>query len=97
MIGKKKIFLLGSIIYTIGLIVVVLSPTSTIFSIAWALIWPFGMVLVIPTSVALIMHFYHGAQRATAFGIYGAVLSVISAFGPLLLGVLANEFGWQYP
>jgi len=94
-IGKKKIFLLGSIIYTIGLIVVVLSPTSTIFSIAWALIWPFGMVLVIPTSVALIMHFYHGAQRATAFGIYGAVLSVISAFGPLLLGVLANEFGWR--
>lgn len=94
-IGKKKVFLIGSIIYTLGLTLVVLSPSSTIFSIAWALIWPFGMVMVIPTSVALIMHFYHGAQRATAFGIYGAVLSIISAFGPLLVGLLSNQFGWR--
>ena len=94
-IGKKKVFLIGSIIYTIGLTIVVLSPSSTIFSIAWAVIWPLGMVMVIPTSVALIMYFYDGAQRATAFGIYGAVLSVVSAVAPLIVGFLANEVGWR--
>ena len=94
-IGKKKVFLIGSIIYTIGLTVVVLSPNSTIFSLGWAVIWPLGMVMIIPTSVALIMYFYEGAQRATAFGIYGAVLAVVSALAPLLVGYLANIVGWR--
>ncbi|WKK65322.1 MFS transporter [Lutimonas zeaxanthinifaciens] len=94
-LGKKKIFILGTIIYTIGLTIVVLAPNSSIFSIAWALIWPIGMVLVIPTSVALIMYFYNGSDRAKAFGIYGAVLSVVSALAPLLVGYMANFTGWR--
>ena len=94
-LGKKKIFLLGNIIYTIGLIIVVLAPNSTIFSIAWALIWPFGMVLIIPTLVALIMYYYSGEQRAIAFGVYGGALSIISAGAPLLVGLMSNELGWR--
>ena len=94
-LGKKKIFLIGSIIYTIGLTIVVLAPNSTVFSIAWALIWPLGMVMVIPTSVALIMYFYQGTQRAAAFGIYGAVLSIVSAVAPLVVGLMANYTGWR--
>lgn len=95
-IGKKKVFLIGSIIYTIGLTIVVISPNSAIFSIAWAVIWPLGMVMVIPTSVALIMYFYEGTQRATAFGIYGAVLSIVSALAPLIVGFLTNHIGWRW-
>ncbi len=94
-IGKKKVFLIGSIIYTAGLTAVVLSPNSTVFSISWAIIWPLGMVMVIPTSIALIMYFYQGSQRAQAFGIYGAVLMAISAFAPLIVGYLASSFGWR--
>ena len=94
-IGKKKVFLIGSIIYTIGLTTVVLSPNSFIFSIAWAVIWPLGMVMVIPTSIALIMYFYQGPQRAQAFGIYGAVLMLISALAPLIVGYLASSIGWR--
>ncbi len=94
-LGKKKVFAAGVAIYTIGLVVVLLSPNIQIFTVAWGLIWPFGMVLVIPTSIALIMYFYKGEQRAAAFGIYGAVLSIISAVAPLIVGALSNEFGWR--
>ncbi|WP_082795697.1 MFS transporter [Flammeovirga sp. SJP92] len=94
-IGKKKVFLVGSIIYTVGLTIVVLAPNSTIFSIAWALIWPFGMVLIIPTSIAIIMYFYEGSQRAMAFGIYGAVLSIVSAVAPVVVGYLASIVSWR--
>ena len=93
--GRKKIFILGVAIYTIGLTVVVLSPNTTVFAVAWGLIWPSGMVLVIPTSIALIMHFYTGAQRAAAFGLYGAVLSAVSALAPVVVGALANAVGWR--
>lgn len=93
--GKKKIFLIGVIIYTIGLTIVVLSPNIEIFTLAWGFIWPMGMVLVIPTSIAMIMYYYDGSQRAAAFGIYGAVLSAVSAIAPVIVGFLANEFGWR--
>ncbi len=93
--GKKKIFLLGVIIYTVGLVIVVLSPNIAIFTVAWGLIWPMGMVLVIPTSIAMIMYYYEGSQRAAAFGIYGAVLSAVSAIAPVVVGALANEVGWR--
>lgn len=94
-LGKKKIFLIGTIIYTIGITLVVMAPNSFIFSLAWALVWPFGMVLVIPTSIALILYFYSGSQRATAFGIYGGVLSVVAAAAPLIVGLMSNELGWR--
>jgi MFS family permease len=93
--GRKKIFVLGVAIYTIGLITVVLSPNIAIFTVAWGLIWPSGMVLVIPTSIALIIYFYEGDQRAAAFGIYGAVLAGISALAPVIVGYLANTVGWR--
>jgi len=93
--GKKKIFLLGVIIYTVGLTTVVFSPNVAFFTVAWGLVWPSGMVLVIPTSIAMIMHFYEGNQRALAFGIYGAVLSAVSAIAPVIVGFLANEYGWR--
>lgn len=94
-LGMKKVFVVGVAIYTIGLIIVLLSPNIQVFTVAWGLIWPSGMVLVIPTSIALIMYFYKGEQRAAAFGIYGAVLSIISAVAPLIVGALSNEFGWR--
>ena len=77
-LGKKKIFLTGCILYTIGLVVVVLAPNTTIFALGWGVIWPMGMVLVIPNSIALIMYFYDGPQRALAFGIYGAVQQAVA-------------------
>ncbi len=93
--GKKKIFVTGIAIYSIGLLVVVLSPNASVFTIGWAVIWPTGMVLVIPTSIALIMYFYQGTQRAVAFGVYGAVLSAVSALAPVIVGLLANLLGWR--
>ena len=94
-LGKKKVFLTGVVLYTIGLVVVVLSPNTAIFTLGWGVIWPMGMVLIIPNSIALIMNFYDGKQRALAFGIYGAVLSGVSAVAPVVVGWLANEFDWR--
>ncbi len=93
--GKKKIFSLGVLLYTIGLTIVIFSPNISVFTIAWGVIWPLGMVLVIPTSIAIIVSIYEGEQRAAAFGIYGAVLAAISAIAPVVVGYLANTMDWR--
>jgi len=94
-LGKKKVYVAGIVIYAIGLALVVLSPNTTVFTVAWAVIWPAGMVLIIPTTVAMIMYYYQGTQRAVAFGIYGAVLSAVSAVAPIVVGYLASQIGWR--
>ncbi len=94
-LGKKKVFLTGVILYTLGLAVVVLAPSTAVFTIGWGVIWPAGMVLIIPNSIALIMYFYQGPQRALAYGIYGAVLSAVAAVAPVLVGWLANISDWR--
>ena len=93
--GRKKVFLVGAVLYTVGLIVVVLSPNTMVFGLGWGVIWPSGMVLIIPTSIAMIMYFYEGPQRAFAFGLYGAVLAAVSAIAPVVVGLLADQFGWR--
>ena len=94
-LGKKKVFLTGAILYTVGLIVVVISPNTAVFVLGWGLIWPMGMVLVIPNSIALIMYFYHGKQRAVAYGAYGAVLSSVAAMAPVVVGWVAGLTDWR--
>ena len=94
-LGKKKVLLAGIVLYMAGLTTVVLSPNATVFTIAWSLIWPAGMVLILPTTISMIMFYYEGGQRAAAFGAYGAVLSAVSAIAPVLIGFLTTEFNWR--
>ena len=94
-LGKKKTFLVGCVLYTIGMVVVVTAPNTAIFMLGWGVIWPMGMVLIIPNSIALIMNFYQGPQRAMAYGIYGAVLSAVAAIAPVIVGWMANQADWR--
>ena len=48
------------------------------------------------TSVALIASAFHGRERGTAFGIYGAVLGGAVAVGPLIGGALTSRVGWRW-
>src|SRR5471030_2787502 len=48
------------------------------------------------TSLALIAGAFHGKERATAFGIYGAVTGGAVAIGPLVGGALTGGIGWRW-
>ena len=46
------------------------------------------------TSLALLAQEFHGRERGTAFGIWGATIAASAAVGPLLGGALTQAFGW---
>lgn len=94
-IGKKKTLLIGLIIFFAGTMLALLSPNATLFIFAWGIVWPLGMVLIVPTTVAMVTYYYEGADRAAAFGIYGAVASAAVTLGPLLVGFLAEVVSWR--
>ncbi len=48
------------------------------------------------TSQALLGEEFHGAERGAAFGAWGATIAASAAVGPLLGGLLTEDFGWQW-
>ena len=48
------------------------------------------------TSLALIGQEFHGKDRATAFGVWGATVGGAVAVGPLVGGVITESFGWEW-
>jgi EmrB/QacA subfamily drug resistance transporter len=48
------------------------------------------------TSLALIGQEFHGKDRATAFGVWGAVVGGAVAVGPLVGGVVTESLGWEW-
>ena len=48
------------------------------------------------TSLALIGQEFHGKDRATAFGVWGATVGGAVAIGPLVGGVITENLGWEW-
>ena len=48
------------------------------------------------TSLALIGQEFHGKDRATAFGVWGATIGGAVAIGPLVGGVITEHLGWEW-
>jgi MFS family permease len=51
---------------------------------------------MLATTLALIAQEFHGRERATAFGIWGATIGGAVAVGPLVGGALTEGLGWEW-
>jgi EmrB/QacA subfamily drug resistance transporter len=52
--------------------------------------------MMFATSLALIAQAFHGRDRGTAFGVFGAVTGAAVAVGPLVGGVITSGIGWEW-
>ena len=92
--GRKRLFVGGLCLFTVASSLCALAPSSS-WLIAMRALQGLGAAIVFPSSLALLAQEFEGAERGRAIGIWGAVIGLAFAAGPLVGGVLVEPFGWQ--
>lgn len=94
--GRKKAFVIGSVIYGIGSLLTALSPNLGSLLFGWSLVEGLGAILVIPAIAALAAVNYKGKDRVVAFSILGAITGLAAALGPIIGGYVTTYLSWRY-
>jgi EmrB/QacA subfamily drug resistance transporter len=94
--GRKKMFLLGAVIFALGSFVASISHNIVPLLIGEAVIEGFGAALMMPATASLLVTNFQGRDRAIAFGVWGGVASASAALGPIVGGFLTTHYSWRW-
>lgn len=94
--GRRRLFLIGLSVFTLGSLWAGLSGSGAELIAARA-VQGLGAALVVPTTLMIIMAtFTAGRERTTAIGIWTAIGAMALAFGPLIGGFISQHFHWGW-
>jgi EmrB/QacA subfamily drug resistance transporter len=94
-LGRKRMFVLGVILFAIASGACAIAPTITLLIVARC-IQGVGGALAVPESLALISATFTGDERGKAIGTWSGFASITGAAGPLIGGVLAQHASWRW-
>lgn len=94
-LGRKKILMVGIIIFVVGS--ALCGTASTVFLlIVYRVIQGVGGAFMIPGSLALISSAIDETERGKAIGTWSSATTVVTVGGPILGGALADAGLWRY-
>jgi EmrB/QacA subfamily drug resistance transporter len=94
-LGRKKIFMLGILVFITGSAACGFAP-GVIYLVAFRIIQGIGGALMIPGSLSLISSSINEKERGKAIGTWSAITTVVTMGGPILGGALADAGLWRY-
>ena len=96
MIGRKRAFAIGCIIYGCGSLTTSLSPSLPVLLFGWSFLEGVGAALILPSIVALVAGNFPVARRPAAYGLVAAAGAIAVAVGPLVGGFFTTYFSWRW-
>lgn len=96
LIGRKRAFMIGCIVYGFGSLTTALAPNLTVLLIGWALLEGIGASLILPAIVTLVASNFAVERRPAAYGLVAAAGAVAIALGPLIGGLATTYFSWRW-
>jgi MFS family permease len=94
LVGIRLPLLVGIGMMTGGALVAAFAPSYGVLLVA-RMFQGAGAAAIPTLGVALLSARYHGEVRALALGRLAGLAAAVSCFGPLVGGVVANEWGWR--
>jgi len=95
-IGRKRAFAIGCIIYGAGSFVTAISPSLAVLMIGWSVLEGLGAALILPAIVALVASNFGRPDRPRAYGLVAAAGAIAVAAGPLIGGLFTTYASWRY-
>ncbi len=92
-IGRKRVLIIGLILFGIGSLFSALSGSPTELIAARAAMG-LGGAAVMPQTLSIIANVFEPAERAKAIGIWTSAVGIGVAIGPVLGGALLTTFWW---
>jgi MFS family permease len=95
-LGRKRAFAIGCVIYGAGSLTTSLAPNLTVLLIGWSLLEGIGAALIMPAIVALVATNFDRAERPRAYGLVAAAAAIAVALGPLIGGLFTTYASWRW-
>jgi EmrB/QacA subfamily drug resistance transporter len=94
-IGRRRTFQAGLVIFTLGSLLCSLAPGLG-WLIAFRIVQAIGGSMLNPVAMSIITNvFTEPRERAQAIGIWGGVVGISLALGPVVGGALIDSIGWR--
>ena len=93
--GRRTLFLLGVTVFAMASVTAGVATDATSL-IASRALQGVGGAMVLPSTLSTVNATFRGRERATAFGVWGAVMAGMAAIGPLLGGWLTEHVSWRW-
>jgi MFS family permease len=94
-IGRKRAFVIGCVIYCCGSLTTALSPNLGWLIFGWSFLEGVGAALIMPAIVALVAGNFTPAERPRGYGLVGAAGAIAVAVGPLIGGLATTYASWR--
>jgi MFS family permease len=95
-LGRKRVFALGCIIYACGSFVTAISPSLPVLLFGWSFLEGVGAALILPAIVALVASNFDRAERPRAYGLVASAGAIAVAAGPLIGGLFTTYLSWRW-
>src|SRR5215469_12476168 len=94
--GRRRLFLIGLIVFTVASLGAGLAGSGGVL-IGARVVQGLGAALVVPTTLAIIMAAFKDVrERTTAIGVWTAIGAMALAFGPLIGGFISQHLHWGW-
>ena len=95
-LGRKRAFTIGCVVYACGSLTTSLAPNLTVLIIGWSFLEGFGAVLIMPAIVALVATNFGKPERPRAYGLVAAAGAIAAALGPVIGGAFTTYASWRW-
>ncbi len=94
--GRRRMFVIGAIIYAAGSFTTAIAPNLTVLIIGWSGLEGIGAALIMPAVVALVAANFPAERRTGAYGAIAAAGAIAVAAGPIIGGFVTTSFSWRW-